>query len=67
MDYMTELSLAARIDALGESATPAQAEALISWVVENVAPCEWMSVAESAILVPGVYTELSMRCGECGF
>jgi len=56
--------LEARIDAIGENASDEQADALVSWIVEHVPRDYWESAALSAIDVPGVYTEISMRLGE---
>lgn len=59
-------SLLVRVDALGDNPTEAQADALVSWIIQEVPMDYWRWAAEEAIGIPGVYTEISMRLGEMG-
>ena len=58
--------LEAKIEALGNTATPEQGAALVEWITEHIAQAYWQGAMEAAINIEGVYTELSMRCGEMG-
>lgn len=62
----TDIEFQARVEALGEDASEEQGKRLAQWVVENYGRDFWYWAAQQAVLVPGCYTELTMRCGECG-
>ena len=59
-----ELMLKARIEALGEDATESQANALVSWIINEVPMNYWNWAGEQAIGIKGVYTEIRMRLSE---
>lgn len=55
-----------KVSALGSTASESQGVALAEWVVDHLCKDDWMGAAEYGINIPGFYTEISMRCGECG-
>jgi hypothetical protein len=55
-----------KVSALGSDATESQGAILAQWIIDNLDQEYWMGAAEYASDIPGVYTEISMRCGECG-
>lgn len=61
-----DVILNAKIEALGTTATPEQGADLVSWIIQYVPIPFWRCAAEHAFMIPGVYTEISMRLGEMG-
>ena len=69
MDYVTEIKLDAMLDVLSGSATEEQQENLVAWIVDNVGKVYWSGIADELVMhgLENAYTDLTMRCGECGF
>ena len=61
-----EIELFARIDSLGDDATVKQGRDLVEWIIREIPRDYWDWAATEAIGIPGVYTDISMRLGECG-
>lgn len=66
MKTQTDLLFTARVQALSDSATHEQGEALVDWIASNYPRHMWGWCANFADHVPGVYNELHMRMGEWG-
>jgi hypothetical protein len=64
---LNEIRFMARVNALGAEATENQLNDLVAWTVENIPRDQWMWAADlAATLIPGFYTEMTMRLGEFG-
>lgn len=61
-------TFAVMCEAVGEDATEAQIARLTSWALENLGTGLYKTAGEIALQmgVTALYTEFSMRAGECG-
>lgn len=56
----------ARVDALGDNPTQAQADQLESWMIDNNPRTRWADAAVDAMHVGDLYTNMRMRMAACG-